>query len=234
VTAADLPMQVVQNYRFTPRIRTLKAVLEGGDVGPIRYLVSRFAADYRQRDAWGKFRHEIPHSLLVEGSVHHFDQIRNLAGADCAQLGGWEWNPPNESFDGESIGLFTMRMVNDIRAAYEGNCLGAGAQNSWHAEYYRAECENAAVTVDRDGTVRVTRHTPGRGLTVGDVAPVRRPHEGHQAILEQFLDWQDGGPAPPTVLEDNLRSAAMVFAAIEASRSGRVIDVAAMVKEVEE
>src|SRR5205807_6653433 len=43
VTGAGLPMQVVQNYRYTPRIRTFKAALEGGDAGPVRYLVSRFA-----------------------------------------------------------------------------------------------------------------------------------------------------------------------------------------------
>jgi predicted dehydrogenase len=231
VTGAGIPMQVVQNYRFTPRILTLKHVLESDQVGRLHYLVARFAADYRRRDSWGKFRHEIPHSLLVEGSVHHFDQIRNLSGADCAQIAGWEWNPPNDSFDGESVGLFTLRMANGVRAAYEGNCLGAATQNSWHGELYRAEGENGAVTVDRDGVVRIIRHTPGAGLTVQDVPPVRRPHEGHQAILEQFLDWMDGGEPPPTVLDDNLRSVAMVFAAIEASRAGEVVDVEAMVRE---
>src|SRR5262249_21298106 len=106
------------------------------------------------------------------------------------------------------------------------------SQNSWHAELYRAECENGAASVDRDGTVRITRHTPARGLTVEDLPPVRRPHEGHQAILGQFLDWLDGGPIPPTALGDNLRSAAMIFAAIEASRSHQVVDVGAMVREI--
>src|SRR5205823_4036934 len=225
VSDAGLRMQVVQNYRFTPRIMTLKSVIESGEVGSLRYLIARFAADYRRRDSWGKFRHAIAHSLLIEGGVHHFDQLRNLAGADCSQLAGWEWNPPNESFDGESLGLFVLRMANGVCATYEGNCLEAGSQNSWHGELYRAECENAAVTLDRDGVVRITRHSPGTGLSVQDVAPVRRPHEGHLAILEQFLDWLDGGEAPATVLDDNLRSAAMVFAAIEASRAGQAVDV---------
>src|SRR4051794_20951694 len=143
VTAAGLKMQVVQNYRFEPRILTMKSVLESGDLGPARYVIARFAADYRRRNAWGKFRHEIPHALLVEGSVHHFDQIRNLAAADCAQIGGWEWNPANDSFDGESVGLYVMRMTNDVRASYEGNCLEAGTQNSWHSECYRVECQEA-------------------------------------------------------------------------------------------
>src|SRR5262249_42447722 len=99
VTEADLKMQVVQNYRFTTRILTIKKMLESGELGKIRYVMSRFAADYRERNSWGKFRHEIDHGLLVEGSVHHFDQIRNLSGADCATITGFDWNPGHPSFD---------------------------------------------------------------------------------------------------------------------------------------
>ena len=232
VTEADLKMHVVQNYRFTPRIMTLKSVLESGELGASRYVIARYAADYRVRNAWGKFRHEIPHSLLVEGSVHHFDQIRNLAGSDCAQISGWEWNPPNDSFDGESVALYVMRMANDVRANYEGNCLCAGAQNNWHGEFYRVECETGSVAVDRDGTVRIMRYTPGKGLRTDEVAPVRLPHEGHNRIIEQFLDWMAGGPEPPTVLRDNIQSAGMLFGAIQASETGQVVDVAAKVRQV--
>lgn len=230
VTDAGVKMQVVQNYRFTPRIMTLKKAVEGGDLGPPRYLIARFSADYRRRNSWGKFRHEIPHSLLVEGSVHHFDQIRNLAGADCARISGWEWNPPNESFDGESQALYVMQMANGLHATYEGNCLGAGTQNGWHQEFFRVECESGAAVLDRDGTVRSVRHTAGRGVQVDDLPPVRLPHEGHHRIIEQFLDWLDGGPEPPTRLSDNIRSAAMLFGAIEASETGQVVDVAAQVQ----
>lgn len=231
VTAANLKMQVVQNYRFTPRILALKSALDSGDLGRVHYVIARFAADYRQRGAWGAFRHEIPHSLLVEGAVHHFDQIRNLADSDCAQISGWEWNPPNDSFDGECLGLYVMRMANDVRATYEGNCLDAGTQNSWHQEFYRVECDGGAASVDRDGVVRVTRHTAGQGLRISELPAVRRPHEGHNAIIEQFLDWLDGGPIPPTALQDNIHSAGMLFAAIEASETGRVVDVAGKVRE---
>lgn len=231
VTHGALRMQVVQNYRYTPRILTLKHALEQGDLGAVRYVVARFAADYRRRNAWGKFRHEIPHSLLVEGSVHHFDQLRNLCGANCLEIAGWEWNPPNESFDGECVALYVLRMENGVRACYEGNCLEAGAQNSWHQEFYRVECEHGAVAVDRDGVVRVTRHTPGAGVEIQELPPVRLPHEGHERIVEQFLDWMEGGPEPPTVLRDNLQSAGMLFGAIEASVTGRVVNVAARVRE---
>jgi predicted dehydrogenase len=233
VTGAGLRMQVVQNYRYTPRILTLKRVLESGDLGRTNYLVGRFAADYRRRDAWGAFRHVIPHSLLVEGSVHHFDQFRNLAAAECASIAGWEWNPGHPSFDGECCGMFVARMANGVFGQYEGNGLEAGTQNNWHQEFYRAECENGAAVVDRDGVVRVYRHTPGQGIRVDEIAPVRPKFDGHQWIVNEFLDWLDGGPEPATVLRDNIKSAAMLFGAIEASATGQVIDVAAKARSAE-
>jgi predicted dehydrogenase len=231
VMGADLRMQVVQNYRYTPRIVTLKAALTEGRIGAPNYIVSRFAADYRERNAWGKFRHEIPHSLLVEGSVHHFDQLRNLSGSDCEMVSGWEWNPGHPSFDGECCGLYVARMRNGLHTQYEGNCLEAGWQNSWHQEFIRIEGQEGALVLDRDGTVRLLRHTAGRGLTTEELPPVRQEHEGHTAVVNQFLTWMEGGPAPETVLQDNIQSAAMLFAAIDASGSSQSVDVQAKVRE---
>jgi predicted dehydrogenase len=233
VTRARLTMEVVQNYRYTPRILTLKRVLESGDLGRPNYLMSRFSADYRERGAWGAFRHEIPHSLLVEGSVHHFDQLRNLSGADCRSIAGWEWNPDHASFDGECCGMYVMRMANSVVGQYEGNCLGAGTQNSWHNEFYRAECEGGAVAVDRDGIVRTYRHTPGQGMRIDEVPAVRPRHDGHEWIVNEYLDWLDGGPAPATILSDNIKSAAMLFGAIDASASGQMVDVEAKARSAE-
>ena len=232
VALAGVKMQVVQNYRFTPRILTLKGAIEDGRVGQLNYLIGRFAADYRIRNSWGAFRHVIPHSLLVEGAIHHFDQLRNLSGADCRIVSGWEWNPGHPSFNGECCGLFVMRMTNDVIAQYEGNCLEAGWQNNWHQEYYRAEGENGAVVVDRDGVVRLYEHTPGQGLRTIELPPVRPPYEGHNAIIAQLLDWLDGGPPPATVLPANIKSACLLFGAIETSRTGETVNVEEMLRAV--
>jgi hypothetical protein len=120
-------------------------------------------------------------------------------------------------------------MTDNTRASYEGNGLAGGWQNTWHHEYYRAECEGGAVVVDRDDIVRVEEWQPGRGLRVEEVPAVRLEWEGHQAVIAQFLDWLDGGPAPATILADNIKSAAMLFGAIDASARAQVVDVAGRV-----
>ncbi len=235
VKASGLKMQVVQNYRYNANMLTMRQVLRGGDLGRINYIVGRFGADYREYGSWGApFRHEIPHALLVEGGVHHFDMLRNLSGSDCLSMAGWEWNPSWSSSKGEYGNLYVMSMTNDVRASYEGSGTAAGAQHSWRKEYYRAECERGAVTVGNDSMVRIQRLKPGGGLVVEEVPPIRPRHEGHPWIAKEFLDWLDGGPTPATVIDDNLKTNAMVFAAIEASQSNQVVDVAAMVRAAEQ
>lgn len=232
VQRAGVKMQVVQNYRYYAPMLTLRDVLRRGDLGRINYIVARFAKDYREYGSWGaKFRHEIPHSLLVEGAVHHFDMLRNLSGGDCRSIAGWEWNPPWSSSKGEFNNLFVIHMTNEIRAMYEGSGTAAGQQNIWHDEYYRVECEGGAVLVDRDHTVRVHQFGGGHRLRTEEIAPVDVRYPEHVAVIDQFTTWLDGGPPPETTLEDNIKSVAMVFAAIEASHTNQVVDVAAMIDD---
>ena len=232
VRRAGVKLHIMQNYRFTPRIQTIKRVLESGRLGRILYVTARFGADYRQPLSWGAaFRHEMRHAILVEGSIHHFDQIRHLSGQDCRQIAGWEWNPGAPSFQGECLTLYTMQMTGGVYAQYEGSGLAAGWQNTWHGEYYRAECDGGAVVLDRDHVVRIQEHERGRGLRTEEVPTVQMDQVGHAAVIGQFLDWLDGGPAPQTVVEDNIKSTAMLFGAIRASATSQTVDVEAMVAE---
>jgi predicted dehydrogenase len=231
VTGAGRKMAVIQNYRYTPRIMTVKKVVADGTVGRPRTVAARFAADYRARNAWGRFRHEMRHSLLVEGGIHHFDQLRNLCGADCAFISGREWSPGHPSFDGECMAQYVCEMANGMMGSYEGSCLAAGGQNGWNQESYRVECEDGAVSVGADQVVRVVRHTGDGRVRIDEIAPVRPQHEGHLHIIHDTLAWFQGGPAPETQLADNIRSAAMLFAAIDASASRQTVDVRARLRE---
>jgi predicted dehydrogenase len=164
--------------------------------------------------------------------------LRNLTGGDCHTIAGWEWNPPWSTSKGEFNAMYALKMTNGVHAAYEGNGTAGGEQNTWHEEAYRAECEEGAATVGRDRIVRIHRFRRGGGLVAEEVPLVKPANpghaalrdQGHGAVIGQFLDWLDGGPAPETTLEDNVRSAAIVFAAIEASRTNQTVDVAAMVE----
>ena len=228
VKKASVKMAVIQNYRFTPRMLAFRDVLQSGRLGRLQYLVARFQADYRVFGSWGAklglsdFRHEMDDPLVIDASIHHFDMIRNLTGGDCRTIGGLAWNPSWGSFAGLSGGLYLCSMDNDTRALYEGNLSGAGHQNTWHQEHYRAECESGALSIDDDDVMRL--HRAGEPDEIVPIPETRL--YGHQQIIGDFLDWLEGGDPPETVLDDNVKSMAMVFAAAEAGKTGQTVDVA--------
>ena len=83
------------------------------------------------------------------------------------------------------------------------------------------------------GDMRRSVVTPGQGMRIDEVPAVRPEYDGHQWIVNEYLNWLDGGPAPVTVLSDNIKSAAMLFGAIDASTTGQTIDVEAKARSAE-
>lgn len=239
VQAAGVKMMVTQNYRYTPRILTLKQALT--ELGAINYLSGRYATDWRVRNE--HYIRTALHPMLTDCAIHHFDQMRNLSGADCATISGYEWNPGtvrgghdrfagSDGFDGGACALFLMRMQGGSFASYEGSNIASGKTNTWHQEYYRVECEGGAAVLDNDNVVRIEERGISGTLKVREVPTVRPEWEGHQAIARQFVDWLDGGPAPATVLQDNIKSNAIMFGAITASEKSCVVNVQDMLRQI--
>jgi predicted dehydrogenase len=227
VRTSSVKMEVVQNYRYNAPMLAMKRILRSGELGRLNYIVCRFLDDCREYDSWRR-RHELPHAMLMDGAAHHLDMLRNLTGSDCDRITALEWNPSWSSSKGEFCALCVLQMANGTRAMYEGNAVAAGEQNAWHDESYRAECENGSVSVGLDRVVRIHRHTRHGGVVTSEVEIPSMPREGHRWVVQEFLDWLDDGVAPATTLEDNMRSAAMIFGAIESAHSGQVVDVKAM------
>ena len=223
VAAANRKMGVTMSHRFDQDKSTLRDMLRSGAYGPLDYLVCRFTCNNRQFGSWGRFRHEMIDPLLVEGAIHHLDILADLAGAPCITIHAQTWNPPWGEFAGDSQALVSLTFENGVRAIYEGAKSNAAGLNCWGQEYFRAECRDATITLDHRA-IEVRPHG------VGDAAieryPLReRERWGHGWLVEQFLDWLDGGEAMPTDVEPNLRSTATMFAAIESSRTGQAVAV---------
>lgn len=220
-------LSVVQNYRYSRRIRTLQSVLTSGQLGRTNAIHTRFAADYTIDTAGGAFRHQIPHAMLYEGAVHHFDQFRNLAGADGVWIVGHQRNPVWSTFANPTTVLFLLTMTNGIACQFEMNHVARGRQAGWHHEWYRIECEHGDVVVDETDTVRIEEHLGGNRLRTTEVEPVTAPYEDHLWVIDEFLRWLEGGPAPVTNVEDNIHTAALAFAAVDAVQSGTSVDIQA-------
>jgi predicted dehydrogenase len=167
---------------------------------------------------------------MVEGAVHHLDILADLVGAKCVSIYAETWNPEWGEFKGDSQGLVVLRFENGERALYEGAKTNAVGLNWWGLEYVRAECRDATFVLthrtlerfDYDPTNQRVSKPEGSGKPV---PLLEQPKWANTWLIEKFTRWLDGGTPMETNVEDNLQSVAMVFAAIESSRTGLPVSV---------
>ncbi len=231
VRKSGVKMGVTMSHRFDQDKTTLREELRSGRHGDLDYLVCRFTCDCRKYGSWGaKFRHEMTDALMIEGSVHHLDILADMAGAKCDTIYAQTWNPKWGEYGGDSQGLVTMHMENGTRATYEGAKTNANGFNWWAQEYIRAECEGATLIMDRRQVERFpydpSEIRNNRSEGEGERIPLLEQRKWTDAwLVEKFVHWLDGGEPMETNVEDNLQSVALIFAAIESSRTGMPVKV---------
>ena len=233
VTRAGLKMAVTMSHRFDRDKQSLEAAIRSGKYGRLNYVVHRFTHNCRASASWGKFRHEIPDPLLVEGTVHHFDILRALSGSNAKTVYARTWNPPWGEYAGDSTALIVMEMENGVRCQYEGAKANASTLNGWGDDYLRAECEGGTLELDRRW-LRVLRGGPWERPLAEDLPLLQQPAWTNPWLAELFCRWLAGGDAPPNSLQDNIQCAALLFAAIESAHTAQPVDVQAfLTREME-
>jgi predicted dehydrogenase len=230
VTAAGKKMAVTMSHRFDQDKQTLERLIKSGAYGRLDYIVGRNTWTCRKFPDWGAFRYKIPDPLLIEGTVHHFDVMRALAGSDARTVYARTWNPAWSDFQGDCQGLITVQMENGVNVLYEGAKANASSLNGWTEDYWRAECEQATLELDRR-RLRIITGNRGENATTQERALERRPAWMNPWLAELFVDWLNGGPAPENTLEDNMQCAALLFAAIESAHTGQPVDVQAFLRQ---
>jgi len=224
VTGAGRKMAVTMSHRFDQDKQSLEQAVKSGEYGPLNYIVHRFTHNCRKFGDWGKFRHEIADTLLIEGTVHHFDILRALSDSNAATVYARTWNPPWGEFAGDSTALIVIDMANGVKCLYEGAKANASQMNGWGEDYLRAECEHGTLELDRRW-LRVLRGKHGRPLAQ-DLPLLDGQVWTNPLLAEMFCDWLLGErDSHPCRLEDNIQNCALLFAAIESAHSGKVVEV---------
>ena len=220
VRKAGLKMAVTMSHRFDQDKQSLERQIKSGRYGKLDYVVGRNTWTCRKKPAWGKFRYEIPDPLLIEGTVHHFDIMRSLTGANAKTVHALTWNPDWSEFQGDAQGLILLEMENGAKVFYEGAQANASRLNDWNYDYWRAECEEATLELDRRvlSVIRGDRQVENLPLAKQDAWK-------NAWLAELFVRWLIGGVPPPNAVEDNIQCCALLFAAIESAHAGRIIDV---------
>jgi predicted dehydrogenase len=217
---------VVQNRRFNEGIRRIRATIEAGTLGTLNAV----HCDFFVGAHFGGFREEMEHVLLVDMAIHTLDAARYISGKRPLAVYCHEANPKSSWYAQGSVANAIFEFSDDVIFTYRGSWSAEGANTSWDSSW---RVVGSKGTLLWDGAEKfeanVVAGSEGffRPLEPIEVAPPNDVDEtlGHASVLLNFIDSIEAGQQPETAGPDNIKSLAMVFAAIESARTRQRVEI---------
>ena len=217
---------VAQNYRYRSLSQTIKTLLDSGALG----AVGSVRVEFFRGPHFGGFREEMPHPLIVDMAIHHFDMMRLFLGSDPATVSARSWNPPWSWFDGDASAAASIVFENGVQVVYSGSWCSQAFETSWNADW-RFECERGVLLVADDKIFTqqllsaeggrcgfANKHGAKRGVPL---LPLAR--EGQDYLLQEFYEAVTLGRSTGTTAQDNLKTMEFVFGVVQACDSGQTV-----------
>jgi predicted dehydrogenase len=219
---------VTQNRRFKENIRRARATVESGILGTITAL----HCDFFIGAHFGGFREEMEHVLLLDMAIHTFDAARFISGQEPVGVYCLETNPAGSWYAHGAAANAVFEFTGDVVVTYRGSWCAEGADTNWDSSWRIIGTKGTLLWDGEDGfAAKIVDGNEGffRPLREVDVPPPANDREtrGHASVIAGFLDAVDSGGVPETAGNDNIKSLAMVFAAIESARTRQRISVKA-------
>jgi predicted dehydrogenase len=218
---------VSQSRRWEGHHEQVARVVRGGKLGDL----TLFNCDFYIGAHFGGFRDEMPSPLILDMSIHHFDLARYMTGADPVSVYCREFNPKGSWYKGDVAASAIFEMTDGIIFTYRGSWCAEGCPTSWNGDW-RFTGVQGSLVCDHDQTPRgqVVASDTGFSRKLKDVkvpAPRLKNFSMHGALRE-MLAFLRTGKQPQTECHDNIKSLAMVFAAIESNKKGKRVDIKAL------
>lgn len=215
---------VSQSRRWNAAHEQVQHLVASGAVG----AVTTVNCDFYIGAHFGGFRDEMPSPLILDMAIHHFDLARYMAGEDAAHVYAREFNPVGSWYRGDAAASCIFEMTHGVVFTYRGSWCAEGCHTSWNGDW-RIVGDRGTVLYERDqlprGQVIAGDEGFHRPLEELRVPEPRIEYEGMHGALREMLEFLRTGAPPQTECHDNIRSLAMVFAAIESSRRGERVPV---------
>jgi predicted dehydrogenase len=214
---------VSQSRRYDPRLHAYRRAIER-EVGAIGILT----ADFFIGAHFGGFRDEMESPLILDMAIHTFDQARFLSRRDAVTVYCEEYNPAWSWYRGDACANAFFEMEGGLRFAYRGSWCAEGLHTSWDCAW-RAVGPQGTALWDGHGEPRYAAVEKTGGFH-SEYREGNEPVEegvptGIRGSLNEFLHALRTGETPMGECHDNIRSLAMVFSALESSRTGRRVSV---------
>ncbi|MDS7593906.1 Gfo/Idh/MocA family oxidoreductase [Agrobacterium tumefaciens] len=227
-SAAGKIHSVVQNRRFISGVRRMRRLVESGAIGD----VTGIHCDFFIGPHFGGFREQMDNVLLLDMAIHTFDAARYVSGKAPLSVYCLETNPRGSWYAHGASANAVFQLSDGVVFTYRGSWCAEGERTSWESAWRIVGTAGMLTWDGEDAFKASVAGTEGgllRGFTPIEVPPPLREEEthGHASVIADFLAAIRTGKAPETAGQDNIKSLAMVFGAIESARTGRSVDLAA-------
>ncbi|NJM05812.1 Gfo/Idh/MocA family oxidoreductase [Candidatus Gracilibacteria bacterium] len=217
---------IIQNRRYQPQIRRLRRLIAAQQLGALTTLTSDFYLGPR----FGGFRDEMQHVLLLDMAIHTFDMARFLIGADPVAVFCKEWNPAGSWYAHGASAIALFEMSDGSVYSYRGSWCAEGAPTSWESSWRIVGSSGSALWDGAEQLTAAAVSGPGGFFadTTDLIVPALADDDrigGHAGLIAEFAACVRAGTTPETHVADNIKSLAMVFAAIESATTRRMVDV---------
>jgi predicted dehydrogenase len=159
-------------------------------------------------------------------AIHTFDAARYIIGSTPQAVYCHQANPRGSWYAHGASAFALFEFEGDVTYTYRGSWCAQGLRTSWESEWrvvgergtlkwdgydgFTAQCE-----ADGDSLLRELQEVAVPALDPG--ARIG----GHEGVIRDFVDAVRTGGVPETVGSENIKSLAMVIAAIESAKTRR-------------
>ena len=209
---------VMQNRRYLDFLISFANLTKEKTLGPLGQL----SADFFIGAHFGGFRDLMDSPLILDMSIHTFDSARHISQSDAVSVYCKEFNPSWSWYKGDASAICIFEMDNGAIFDYRGSWCGEGYETSWEANWRAVYEKGTALLVGEDlsyDKVENGEHT------IVKVPRFTLEKEEHAGCINDMLDALVAGTRPQTDCHDNIKSIAMVYAAIESSKKNMPVKV---------
>ena len=213
--ASGVPLAVGLNFRYLAVTQALMGLFSSDRLGPPEF--ARFTYE-RWRDGrlprLNKYPLSMTQPMLWEQSIHHFDLMRFVYGAEPIRVSARTFNPSWSMYRDDANVAALITLTGGIEVSYHGTWAGNWRQMGFE---WRTECRRG-VAIQRDmfGALGYAFRDDA------DLTPVPLPQEERwvddaRALLAEFVRHLGEGSPLPCPGRDHLNSLRMVQACILSS-----------------
>lgn len=224
---------VTQTRRPVPQMLAAADFLAGGGIGRLEEIHSDFYVGAH----FGGFRDVMEDPLLLDMAIHTFDNARQIGRLDPVSVFCHGWNPRHSWSRGNMNAVAIFEMVDDqgdpVVYSYRGSWVAEGVSTGWESDWRCVGARGSLVFDSREQRFRAERVVEG-----GDhgfhseleevLVPMREMAlTGHAYLIRDFVEAvrSGGRQVPMCDCRDNIKSLAMVVAAVCSARRGQKVPV---------